>query len=344
MKGKLLNFKQLKSLIYSKSPIDKANVMQSVLKDRVIINNKVLYILNSNLVYVNQTTSYENELITLISETLNDSYKKLCKEEYEELEAIKNRSDILQIRHIRNYFPQIISKLTNNDIVFDYYFDEIHFINGYYSLRSNKFYPRREGKHYITLCIEYPYEKPEEKEKQKVLDIISKIYEVEEDRNAMIQVLGSSLTGRTNMDQYLLFLVGEGSSGKSTVLEITNHAIGMYFQELKDDTFVEGNPNINKILNTYDKAPYIRVTWVNEPKDKKFDSSLYKSFAEGKCNTVKLYGEKSHVIRNYSKCFLTANNPPNIKADSGTIRRTMAYKHTSKFVDEIKDVDESNHI
>jgi hypothetical protein len=107
--------------------------------------------------------------------------------------------------------------------------------------------------------------------------------------------------------------------------------------------FVEGK-NTDKIVNTYDRSPFIRITWLNEPKDKRFDAAFFKAWADGECNAEKLYAEGSHDFKHYSLTFLTANNMPNIQVDGGTKRRLKACPHNSKFVDSEDLVDEENHV
>jgi len=340
----LLNLKQIKQMVFAKSPMDRAELMKTFLIDKLIIKNDVLYMLDTKtIVYSIKVGKYENKILTLVSNILNISYKKLDKDDLTELETIKDWADILKNPHIRSYLPQLIEDITNDNIKFNDYLDEIHFNNGCYDLRNGMFNKRIIGKHYITDCISYDYIEPSEDERQKIISYLSKTYPLKEDREAMFGVLGSALTGRSTAEQYLLFLLGLGSSGKSFVLELSGVAIECYFKQLKGDVFVEGNSSIDKTLNTYLSHPYIRITWVNEPKDKKFDTSIYKEFAEGKCNTNKLYQECSHSFNHNSKVILTANNPPNIRADSGVIRRTYGYTHKSEFVDYQNQVDEKSH-
>ncbi len=67
--------------------------------------------------------------------------------------------------------------------------------------------------------------------------------------------LGWSLSGRSARDQSTMFLLGDGSSGKSFIMSLTGAAIGCYMLELKSDTFCVGNPKLDKILNEYAKSP-----------------------------------------------------------------------------------------
>jgi hypothetical protein len=116
-----------------------------------------------------------------------------------------------------------------------------------------------------------------------------------------------------------------------------------YVKQIKPDTFVEGK-NTDKIVNTYEKSPFIRVTWLNEPKDKKFDAAFIKSWADGECNAERLYQEGSHDFRHYSLTIFSANNMPNIQVSEGVQRRIKALEHTSKFTNIKKDVNEEENI
>jgi hypothetical protein len=77
--------------------------------------------------------------------------------------------------------------------------------------------------------------------------------------------------------------------------------------------------------------------------DKKMDDSLFKAFCDGKAQTTVLYQDGSNSIELKSKAIITANTMPNIKIDTGTTRRILSYTHKSNFVDDVKDVDESQH-
>jgi len=125
--------------------------------------------------------------------------------------------------------------------------------------------------------------------------------------------LGSCLSGKSNIDQDTLFLLGKGSSGKSFTLELTKACIEMYVKELKADTFTNSNAKADKILNTFNKSPYVLIAWINEMEDKKMDDSLFKAFCDGKAQTTVLYQDGSNSIELKSKAIITANTMSNIK-------------------------------
>jgi hypothetical protein len=204
-KNNLLNLTQLKKIVLAKSPMDRAELIKTFLHDKLIIKNDMLYMLNSSVVYIPKVGKYENKILTFVSNLLNISYKKLHKDDSTELESIKDWCDILKNPHIRQYLPQLIEEITNDDIKFNDYLDEIHFKNGYYDLCGGKFLNRKIGKHYITNCISYGYVDPTENDKQFIINMLSKTYPLKEDREAMFGVLASALTGRSTADQYYYF-------------------------------------------------------------------------------------------------------------------------------------------
>ena len=43
----------------------------------------------------------------------------------------------------------------------------------------------------------------------------------------------------------------------------------MYVKELKADTFTNNNSNADKILNTFNKNPFVLIAWIKEKEYKK---------------------------------------------------------------------------
>jgi hypothetical protein len=210
-------------------------------------------------------------------------------------------------------------------------------------MEAKEFKKRVIGKDYITKYISRDFKESNTKRKDKLLKELAKIYPNKKILKAILTILGSALTGLAVRDSYLMFLIGKSSAGKSTILDLTKYATEIYVKQIKPDTFVEGK-NTDKIVNTYEKALYIRLTWLNEPKDRKFDSAFIKSWADGECNAEKLYQEGSHDFRHFSLTIFTANNMPNIQVSEGVQRRMRAYEHKSKFTENENEVDEINNI
>ena len=139
-------------------------------------------------------------------------------------------------------------------------------MNGYFDLKNGEFKEREEYCR-ITDCINRNYKKPKKRSMEKVKELLSMIYPNKDDKNYLMMTIATALCGIATMDQSILFLLGKGSSGKSTVMKMLKNSIGMYFVELKSDTFVMGN----------------------QKADKKMDDSLFKSVCEGTAQTTRLF-------------------------------------------------------
>ena len=160
----------------------------------------------------------------------------------------------------------------------------------------------------------------------------------------MLQTLGIALTGQSTINQSMLFLLGVGESGKSTIMYIMKLAIQNYMLTLGRDTFSKGYSKIDKVMNSFKDKQYLRITFVNELSDSKMNDSLFKDFIDGNIQATVLYKDGSNDFKHNTKCVFASNIFPNIKIDSGTQRRINSFEHKSKFVDNPKDVNESNGI
>ena len=343
---KYLTYEQVVTLITSIFPNEKASLLASIMRDIYIVHKSVLYEAQENITYTPIVSEIKMTVLNMTTLIIQESFNKLSKDQKKLLtfEHSKTYASIFTNSSVEKYYPQLYKQLERNEINFDDYVCEIHFNNGYLDLNTLQFKQRILHQHYITQVIKRDYEESTKEQKKEVLKHIKKIYPKKEDLDSILLILGSCLSGKANIDQDLLFLLGKGSSGKSFILELTKQSVEMYLKELKDDTFSLGNSKTDKILNTFVKSPYVRITWINELKDTKMDDSLFKQFCDGKAQTTKLYEDGSVSITLKSKAIITANTMPNIKNDSGTKRRILAYNHRSSFTDSINDVDENNHI
>lgn len=342
----LLTSEEIEQLVTSMFPNDKANTIAKGLCNYCFINKGMIYFLESNITYSHlPLTVGKSKLVTIITSYIQKSFQSLSKSKQKKLKSKYDKFyKIFLNADVSQYYDQIITVLEGKKIVFDTTPYEIHFNNGYYDLQHNKFKQRELHKHYVTQYIQRDYVKSSEDERDKMMEHIRKIYPDNEDMNCILLTLGSALSGKSNVDQDTLFLLGVASAGKSFIMELSQKTFECYFKELKNDTFSHNNSKIDKILNSFANNPQIRITWVNEIKDVKIDETLFKKFCEGKLQTTKLYEDESHDITHNSKSFITANTMPSMKIDSGVVRRFKGYTHVSKFVDNPDEVDESNHI
>ena len=345
MENKLLSFTELEEILNSVSPVDVADIIAPYFKDKIIYHSNKCYVINKNMIYEDKTGELGDILLTDVSKLILNSYRNLDESKKNEIihKELKSKHKLFENKDIKKYIPQLITNLTNNDIKFDSYLNIIHFLNGYYNLELKQFFHRRLGEHYITNCINHEYKKSNDSDKRKIYKELKKIYHKKDILDAMLTIIGSALTGQAIRGSYILFLLGNASAGKSTLLDISKSSFGCYVKQIKPDTFVEGK-NQDKIVNTYCKGSYIRITWLNEPKDKSFDTAFLKSWADGECNAEKLYQEGSHDFKHYSLTIFTANTMPRLKLDGGVKRRIRALEHKSKFTPNKNEVNEEAHV
>lgn len=339
-----LNYADIITLITSDFPSDKAELIANKLRRFCIICKQQLYSLQPNNTF-KQDTEIKAKLLSKINSLIEKSFKRLEEKDQRLIQAEhrKNYTKIFEISNIEKYYPILFVKLSNDDVVFDSTFNELHFNNGYLDLTDKKF-KQRTDKHYITKVIQRDYQCPTTKQKEAVLKELKKIITNDDDLKCVLNSLGSSLTGFAQRDQEFLYLLGRGSAGKSFIFQLTQEAIQCYFKEIQSDIFSQSNSKIDKILNTFIHEPQVRIIWINEMKGTKIDDSLFKAFIEGTIQTTKLFEDGSKTVKHCAKCYATANELLSIKVDSGTIRRINALTLLSEFVDDTSKVDEKKHV
>jgi hypothetical protein len=242
-----INFK---ALIRAISPNERSIIIAKHLTNKIIFHGNDCYFVKSNISY-ERVFRYEDKLLPIITGLLISSFRKLKEEDRKDIEEIKGYNIIFENSHVKKYLPQLKQDLTNDSICFDAYINEIHFNNGYYDIKDNKFCQRKLGKNFITAAISYDYSEPKNESITYILDKLSKTYPSKEALEAILTILGSALTGLAIRGSYILFFIGDGSTGKSTIMDLTKYTVQCYLKQIKPDMFVEGK-NTNKIVNTYD--------------------------------------------------------------------------------------------
>ena len=343
----LLNFVEIEQLVLSVRPIEKAIIISKKMSNYLLINNGDFYRYDTEKVLFIKEDYDENYIMSLITLFIDKSYMNLTDRDKEilQLKYKKTYDNIFKNSDVNKYLPQLTTYLTNNKVNFsDPHLYQIHFQNGFYDFKTGLFNKRIKGTHFINVHIKRDYVKPHNDDVIKVHQTINKIYPNKEDRDYLLMTLGLSLTGKSCSDQTMLFLIGVGSTGKSTIMELCKLSLEDYIFTLPKQTFTKGYAKIDKVLNTYAKRPYIRISHINEAEDAKIDDSLFKDHCDGKIQTTSLYKDGSNDFQHYSKMVFTSNTFPNIKIDSGTVRRVDSYTHTSKFTKIQKEICPENHV
>ena len=309
-----LTFNELKQLIFDDA-IDRAVVIANHIGPQIILtgldDHDKMYVYDENTISYKKTNKSNDLILTVVSSLISISVKQLAEKERREFDKMCGRIKISSNNQINEYMPQLRQKLVVENIKFDKYINEIHFVNGKYLIDKGIFISRVFGSDFITEFIKYNYEEPSTESMNTINIMLDQIYGKKEDQECILLFFGSSLTGQAQRDQRMLFLIGEGSSGKSTVCKFSEIALEGYAYQMGSELF-EKNSNINKILNTFDTRPIIRLVLVPEMKDVT-ESSLFKNLVEGNASTVKLYQDGEHVIEHQARIVGSANDLPKMK-------------------------------
>jgi hypothetical protein len=324
-------------------PNKKANILHNKLSKYFFVSNNAIYILDRNTVTYRKVREVGPTLTVMISKLLEQSYDNFQPNEVNLINAIDIKNTFYKSYSITQYLDHLIIYLTRKTNV-DVYYDQIHFVNGYYDLREGVFVQRVIGTHFITKYVDYPFDEKLATEKmcKRVVDDFSKIYSLKADFDAVMYKLGKAITGRSTDDQGVFTLFGHGSAGKTFVFKALKASLPCYVKTLKEDALSYNATNIDKVINTFLEEPQIRLAILNDPKDTKLNDSALKNFADGEIDTIKLYSEGSHTVKLMCLLVMIMNTIAQTKIDSGIVRRLKngCYEHKSTFVDNDEDVNE----
>jgi hypothetical protein len=246
-----LTVDQIKTLITCEYSHDKSNLICDKLSRYCFVVNDELYEIQSNITY-KRIANLKIAIVNKVSLLIQESHKRLSETDKEniKLKYAKEYKAILKNSDIETYYPQLLSRLTKQDVVFDVTIGEIHYNNGYKEVATKEFKQRDINRHFVTKYIRRDYNPSTDKQRKSVLSNVKKVYPNAEDLECILYYLGSALSWKGTQDQMALFLLGLGSSGKSFILELTKAVLDCYFVELGSDTFAGTTTNINKVLNT----------------------------------------------------------------------------------------------
>lgn len=340
----LLNVNELvKIAVGTNGPNKKANILLSKLMNYCFVNNNALYILNKTSITYRKVKEVGQTLTVMVSKLLEQSFDCLTPEQVQLLKHINDKLSFFKSSNIVQYLDHLIIYMTKKVNV-DVYFDEIHFVNGYYDLREGLFKKREINKHFITKYVDYPFDEKLATEImcKRVNNDFRKIYTLKEDFDAVMYKLGKAITGRATDDQGVFALFGHGSAGKTFLFKALKACLPCYIKTLKEDALSYNATNIDKVINTFLEEPQIRLAILNDPKDTKLNDSALKNFADGEIDTIKLYTEGSHTVKLMCLLVMIMNTIVQTKIDSGVARRLKigCYEHKSTFVDNDEDVNE----
>ncbi len=207
------------------------------------------------------------------------------------------------------------------------------FENGVYDLKLHLF---REGMpdDYISLStnkIYIPYN-PESYEIIEINNFFEKLFTNENLRNYVLDILACAIDGSIAQERFYIF-TGQGSNGKSRLLDLIQKAIGEYYATLPIALLTQKRAASNSAQGEVERTKGRRFAVLQEPSENDKINIGYMKELSGndRILTRGLYKEP-YEFKPQFKMILACNELPEVPSDDGgTWRRIRVIEFSSKF-------------
>jgi len=207
------------------------------------------------------------------------------------------------------------------------------FENGVYDLKMHIF---REGMpdDYISLSTKKIYIPYNEKsvEIAEINDFFEKLFTNENLRNYVLDILACAIDGSIAQERFYIF-TGQGSNGKSRLLDLIQKAIGDYYATLPIALLTQKRAASNSAQGEVERTKGRRFAVLQEPSENDKINIGYMKELSGndRILTRGLYKEP-YEFRPQFKMILACNELPEVPSDDGgTWRRIRVIEFLSKF-------------
>jgi len=219
----------------------------------------------------------------------------------------------------------------------------IGFENGVYDLKLHIF---REGmpEDYISFNTNkyyIPYDISSDEVKD-INDFFSKLFTNEAVRNYVLDILACAIDGSIIQERFYIF-IGEGSNGKSRLLDLIQKSIGDYYSTLPIALLTQKRASSNAAQGELERTRGRRFAVLSEPSDDdKLNIGLMKELSGNDRILVRGLYKEPFEFKPQFKMILACNHLPEITAlDGGCWRRIRVIDFTSKFC-ENPNIEKSN--
>lgn len=209
----------------------------------------------------------------------------------------------------------------------------IGFENGVYDLKMHLF---REGMPddyiYHSTYRNYVLYNPVIPEITEINEFFAKIFVNEKLRNYVLDILACIIDGSITQERFYIF-TGQGSNGKSRLLDLIQKSVGDYFSTLPISLLTQKRVASNAAQGEVERTKGRRFAVLSEPNDNDKINIGYMKELSGhdRILTRKLYGEPIEFTPQF-KMILACNELPEIPSDDGgTWRRIRVIEFSSKF-------------
>ena len=219
----------------------------------------------------------------------------------------------------------------------------IGFDNGVYDLKMHMF---RDGMpdDYILLStkLNYVNYNSELAEVAEINEFFSKLFTNKNLRNYVMDVLACIIDGSIAQERFYIF-TGQGSNGKSRLLDLIQKSIGEYYCILPIALLTQKRAASNAAQSELERTKGRRFAVMQEPSENdRLNIGLMKELSGQDRILVRTLFKEPYEFKPQFKMILTCNELPEIPSDDGgTWRRIKVCNFSSKFT-ETPDMNKPN--
>jgi P4 family phage/plasmid primase-like protien len=209
----------------------------------------------------------------------------------------------------------------------------IGFENGVYDLKLHIF---RDGMpdDYILLSTKNSYVKynSDLPEIADINDFFAKIFTNKNLRNYVMDILSCILDGSISQERFYIF-TGQGSNGKSKMLDLIQKAIGEYYCILPIALLTQKRAASNAAQSELERTKGRRFAVMQEPSEnERLNIGLMKELSGQDRILVRTLFKEPYEFKPQFKMILTCNELPEVPSDDGgTWRRIKVCNFSSRF-------------
>lgn len=319
--------------------LKKIDIVIGKLKPIIFIKDDKLYRLCENDIYSVEDFK-KDSFYGILYNIFIASLRKLDNAQAQSVLSMKNIR-FTELESIKKKFSGIYNQLQDKSRVIDNDDSGLNFLNGRLDLLSGKFTKERRKGHTITIktLLNYEYSQSKEKDIERMEDIFRSFFHDNIYRYCVESIAEMLLGKKITKRQTNYVLLGKGSNGKNTLLELIQKVLPHTVVDVENAllTVDDGNNKASKLLNAI--KPYHRFILIDEQGKKKIKANTFKKVANSTITTTKLFTDGSYTIELNGTIVILTNNMLKIDIDDGVKRRLVIIELINKFVDNDSLVD-----
>jgi P4 family phage/plasmid primase-like protien len=197
------------------------------------------------------------------------------------------------------------------------------FNNGVYDLEKNVF-RKIEPTDYISINTGYDYNKDVDINiVNEVKDLIQSLFKTEEMYSYVLDVITTVLWGRNEHAEFYI-LTGDGSNGKSMLVNFIRAVMGGYSMKVNSATFTKKTVKANDTSEMYRSRGIRFINTDEPPEDDELQTARIKEYSGDDAMVTRGLFKDSIEFRPQFKIFISCNNLPKLStSEDATLKNAM---------------------